>query len=65
MKRRFETIGITDGITVIDDFAHNPVEIQAAINTARENSKKRFFVYQPHGFGPLRFTKNDLVKAYM
>ena len=64
MKRRFEIIGKTEGVTVIDDFAHNPVEIEAAINTAREASLKRFFVFQPHGFGPLRFTKDDLVKVF-
>lgn len=64
MKRRFETIGETQGVTIIDDFAHNPVEIQAAINTARKASKRRFIVYQPHGFGPLRFTRNDLVKVF-
>ena len=64
MKRRFEKIGTVDGVTVIDDFAHNPVEIEAAIKTARKSSKRRFIVYQPHGFGPARFTRNDLVKVF-
>jgi UDP-N-acetylmuramate--alanine ligase len=64
MKRRFEKIGTANGVTVIDDFAHNPAEIAAAINTARQASKNRFIVYQPHGFGPTRFTKNALIEVF-
>jgi UDP-N-acetylmuramate--alanine ligase len=64
MKRRFERIGTSRGITVIDDFAHNPAEIQAAITTARQTSRRRFIVYQPHGYGPTRFTRPDLVKVF-
>jgi UDP-N-acetylmuramate--alanine ligase len=64
MKRRFEKIGTVDGVTVIDDFAHNPVEIEAAIKTARKSSRRRFIVYQPHGYGPARFTRNDLIKVF-
>ncbi|MGM0598212.1 MAG: UDP-N-acetylmuramate--L-alanine ligase [Candidatus Rifleibacteriota bacterium] len=64
MKRRFEKVGMVDGVTVIDDFAHNPVEIEAAIKTARKSSRRRFIVYQPHGFGPARFTRDDLVKVF-
>ena len=64
MKRRFERVGIARGVTVVDDFAHNPAEIQAAIRTARHGSKRRFIVYQPHGFGPTRFTRPDLVKVF-
>ncbi len=64
MKRRFERVGTARGVTVIDDFAHNPAEIEAAIKTARHASKRRFIVYQPHGFGPTRFTRPDLVKVF-
>lgn len=63
MKRRFEKIGTVNGIMVIDDFAHNPAEIAAAINTARKSSRRRFIVYQPHGFGPANFTRDDLIKV--
>jgi UDP-N-acetylmuramate--alanine ligase len=64
MKRRFEKVGVSSGVTVIDDFAHNPAEIAAAIETARKSSNKRFLVYQPHGYGPTSFTKADLVKVF-
>lgn len=63
MKRRFEIVGEAGGVTVIDDFAHNPTEIAAAIKTARKTSDRRFYVYQPHGYGPTRFTLDELVKV--
>jgi len=64
MKRRFEHIGTARGVTIIDDFAHNPAEIAAAIRTARHASNRRFIVYQPHGFGPTRFTRDDLIRVF-
>ncbi|MBU1109153.1 MAG: hypothetical protein KKB51_20920 [Candidatus Riflebacteria bacterium] len=64
MKRRYEKIGTAAGVTVIDDFAHNPAEISAAIATARKSSNRRFIVYQPHGFGPASFTRDDLIDVF-
>ena len=64
MKRRFEKVGVAKGITVIDDFAHNPAEIAAAMEAARKASNRCFFVYQPHGFGPTNFTKDQLIKVF-
>lgn len=64
MKRRYEKVGVAAGVTVIDDFAHNPAEIAAAIATARKSSKRRFIVYQPHGFGPANFTRDDLIDVF-
>ena len=64
MKRRFEKVGVAKGVTVIDDFAHNPAEIEAAMKAARKASERCFFVYQPHGFGPTNFTKDQLVKVF-
>lgn len=64
MKRRFEKVGTVAGITVIDDFAHNPAEISAAIQTARKASTRRFIVYQPHGYGPTSFTRDDLIEVF-
>jgi UDP-N-acetylmuramate--alanine ligase len=64
MKRRFEKVGSVGGVTVIDDFAHNPAEIAAAIQAARKSSVRRFIVYQPHGFGPTSFTRDDLIEVF-
>lgn len=55
VKRRFTKVGEVDGVTVIDDYGHHPVEIQAALAAAREGSTGRVFaVVQPHRFTRLR-----------
>lgn len=64
MKRRFEKVGTAAGVTIIDDFAHNPAEILAAVKTARKSSRRRFIVYQPHGYGPASFTRDDLIDVF-
>jgi len=48
--RRFETLGETaSGALVIDDYAHHPTEIRAAIETARTLGRRRVVaVFQPH-----------------
>jgi UDP-N-acetylmuramate--L-alanine ligase len=62
--RRFQTIGKVRGIEVIDDFAHNADKIAAAIRTARLRSKRVLAIYQPHGYGPTRFLRNDFVRTF-
>ncbi len=64
MRRRFEKVGTARGVTVIDDFAHNPDEIAATIVAARGRSQRRFIVYQPHGYGPTRLTRRELVEVF-
>ena len=63
--RRFQTIGRANGVEVVDDFAHNPKKIEAAIATAKRRASGRVLaVYQPHGYGPTRFLRPDLVEAF-
>ena len=64
VHRRFQTIAATHGVEVIDDFAHNPDKIRAALATARARGRRTLAVYQPHGFGPTRFLRHDLVNAF-
>ncbi|HET9327600.1 MAG TPA: L,D-transpeptidase family protein [Candidatus Eisenbacteria bacterium] len=64
VARRFHTVGTARGIEVIDDFAHNPAKLKAAIATARARGRRVLAVYQPHGFGPTRFLRQDLVEAF-
>jgi UDP-N-acetylmuramate--alanine ligase len=47
---------------MIDDFAHNPSEVAAAINTCQLIGKRVFAWFQPHGYGPLRFMHEDLAE---
>lgn len=62
--RRFQSLGSASGIEVVDDFAHNPTKIAAAIETARLRGRRIVAVYQPHGYGPTRFLRADLVDTF-
>jgi UDP-N-acetylmuramate--alanine ligase len=51
VSRRFEVVGRVGGVTVIDDYAHHPTEVSAAIRTARATACDRLIaVFQPHLF---------------
>ncbi len=63
-KRRMDIIGETNGIKVIDDFAHNPKKIQAAIDAVRLISERLIVVFQPHGYGPTEFLRDELISAF-
>src|SRR3954453_5251005 len=53
LKRRLETVGEASGVTVIDDFAHNPDKIDATLATLRAQPGRLLLMFQPHGYGPL------------
>ena len=60
VKRRFTKTGQVGGITVIDDYGHHPVEIKAALATAREASAGRVIaVIQPHRYTRLEALFDD------
>lgn len=47
--RRFQMIGERGGVTVVDDYGHNPTELRAALATAREREPRRLVaLYVPH-----------------
>ncbi|MGB0681670.1 MAG: UDP-N-acetylmuramate--L-alanine ligase [Magnetovibrionaceae bacterium] len=55
VKRRFTRTGVVDGITVIDDYAHHPVEISAVLKAARQACRgKVLAVVQPHRYSRLQ-----------
>ncbi len=55
VKRRFTKVGEVNGITVIDDYGHHPVEIAAVLRAARESVKgKVIAVVQPHRYTRLQ-----------
>ncbi len=54
VKRRFTKTGEADGITVIDDYGHHPVEISAVLKAARSASEGNIIaVVQPHRYSRL------------
>jgi UDP-N-acetylmuramate--alanine ligase len=59
--RRHQVFGNKNGIWVIDDFAHNPVKCAAAIQACQPIAPKVIAWFQPHGYGPTRFLRNDFV----
>lgn len=50
LRRRFETLGHWRGVTLVDDYAHHPTEVQATLRTAREvfGGRRIWCVFQPH-----------------
>ena len=79
VERRFQTVGKTHGVEVVDDFAHNPAKLASAIETAQKRvrgnsapvtaggspeSGRVLAVYQPHGYGPTRFLRADFVETF-
>src|SRR5262249_5713960 len=64
VARRFESVGRARGIEVVDDFAHNPAKIAAALATARARARRVLAVFQPHGYGPTRFLWRDFVETF-
>jgi UDP-N-acetylmuramate--alanine ligase len=64
IERRLEITGTVDEITVIDDYAHNPVKIAAALSAAAEQSNRVHLFWRPHGFAPLFQFQDDLAAVF-
>ncbi|MFI5132864.1 MAG: UDP-N-acetylmuramate--L-alanine ligase [Chitinophagales bacterium] len=60
--RRHQVLGNKNGVWLIDDYAHNPVKCAAAIQACQPIAPKVIAWFQPHGFGPTKFLRNDFVK---
>lgn len=63
-KRRLEIIGSKNGITVIDDFAHNPDKVKASVSALRQYDGRLIVLFQPHGFSPMRATGKEIIAAF-
>ncbi|MEQ1930656.1 MAG: Mur ligase family protein [Parvularculaceae bacterium] len=64
VKRRLEFVGERNGVTVIDDFAHNPDKIAASLRTLHEFPGRLLILFQPHGFGPLKKMRAEFVQCF-
>jgi UDP-N-acetylmuramate--alanine ligase len=64
IRRRLEVVGCANGITVIDDFAHNPDKISATLETMHAFPGRLLLMFQPHGYGPIRLMKDALVDCF-
>jgi UDP-N-acetylmuramate--alanine ligase len=64
LKRRLETVGTAGGVTVIDDFAHNPDKITATLATLTAQPGRLLVMFQPHGYGPLAKMGEELAATF-
>lgn len=64
IRRRMEVVGTAGGVTVIDDFAHNPDKIAATLKTLHAFDGRLLILFQPHGFGPLKLMKSEFIEGF-
>jgi UDP-N-acetylmuramate--alanine ligase len=64
IRRRLEVLGQANGITVIDDFAHNPDKIAASLSTLAAHPGRLIVMFQPHGFGPMKMMRREITDAF-
>jgi UDP-N-acetylmuramate--alanine ligase len=65
VNRRFTKVGEVDGVTIIDDYGHHPVEISAVLKAARQASEGRVIaVHQPHRYSRLASLFEDFCACF-
>lgn len=64
LRRRFELVGEANGVAVIDDFGHNPDKIGATLDTLHAFPGRILALFQPHGYGPLKVMRSELVAMF-
>ena len=64
VKRRMDVLGQAAGVTVIDDFAHNPDKIAATLDTLHAYPGRLLMMFQPHGYGPLKLMGDAFVDCF-
>ncbi|HEX4877690.1 MAG TPA: Mur ligase domain-containing protein [Chitinophagaceae bacterium] len=60
--RRHQVFGNKHGVWLIDDYAHNPVKCAAAMEACKPIAPKLIAWFQPHGYKPTKFLREDFVK---
>ncbi|BEV00656.1 glutamate ligase domain-containing protein [Novosphingobium olei] len=64
LARRFDIVGTSpSGVTVIDDFGHNPEKVAATLATLKAHPGRVIAFFQPHGYGPLRQMGAELAEV--
>jgi len=65
LVRRFDVVGTSrSGVTVIDDFGHNPEKVRATLRTLKAHEGRVIAFFQPHGYGPLRQMGGELAQTF-
>ncbi|WP_342417994.1 UDP-N-acetylmuramate--L-alanine ligase [Paenibacillus sp. FSL R10-2782] len=63
-KRRFQVLGESNDILVIDDYAHHPTEIEATISAAKVTGKRIIAVFQPQRYSRTFFLLDAFSRAF-
>lgn len=65
VRRRFELVGESRGVRVVDDYAHHPTEVKATLEAARQTRPNRLIaVFQPHRYTRTKFLHAEFGKAF-
>jgi UDP-N-acetylmuramate--alanine ligase len=64
LRRRLELVGEAGGVTIVDDFAHNPDKIDATLATLRAHPGRLLILFQPHGYGPIAKMGEHLAESF-
>lgn len=65
VKRRFEFKGEINGVTIVDDYAHHPSEVEATLKAASLQKFNRIVcVFQPHRFSRTSFLYRDFARSF-
>ena len=65
VNRRFTRVGVVNGVTIIDDYGHHPVEIAAVLRAARQATKGRVIaIHQPHRYTRLASLFDDFCTCF-
>ena len=65
VNRRFTKVGEVNGVTIIDDYGHHPVEITAVLKAARQATEGRVIaVHQPHRYSRLNDLFDDFCACF-
>ncbi|MAB06400.1 MAG: UDP-N-acetylmuramate--L-alanine ligase [Rhodobacteraceae bacterium] len=65
VNRRFTRVGEVDGVAIIDDYGHHPVEIAAVLKAARQATEGRVIaVHQPHRYSRLHSLFDDFCACF-
>jgi UDP-N-acetylmuramate--alanine ligase len=64
LARRFDIVGIAGGVTVIDDFGHNPDKTAATLATLKAFPGRVIAFFQPHGYGPIKVMGQELAGVF-
>ena len=63
-ERRLEFKGMREGVRVMDDYGHHPVEIQTTLDACRQMGRRLVVVFQPHRYTRTLHLRSELAECF-